>query len=132
MATISRLSIKGQLLFLASLCLGLVLVTTGVTLKMTYELTFVEKRSEAQHLVESARTAIEPYVEAARTGAMSPAEAQAKALAVLKVMRYDGKNYFFVYRDDGVAMLLPVAKDVGTNRLNVTDIHNFEFVKAFI
>jgi methyl-accepting chemotaxis protein len=132
MFAISRLSIKGQLIFLASLCLGLVLVTIGVTLQRAYELTFVAKRSEVQHLVESARTAIEPYVEAARTGAMSKGKAQANALAALKAMRYDGKNYFFVYRGDGMTLLTINTNQIGTNRLNVKDEHNFPFVKAFL
>jgi methyl-accepting chemotaxis protein len=132
MSAISRLSIKGQLIFLASLCLGLVLVTIGVALQQTYELTFVAKRAEAQHLVESARTAIEPYVEASRTGVMPKAEAQAKALATLNAMRYDGKNYFFVYRGDSTALLLAIKSQIGRNRLNVKDSNNFEFVKAFI
>jgi len=129
---VSRLSIGGQRVLVACIWLGLILVTTGLTLQKTADLIFAAKRSEAQHLAESARAAIEPYVEAARTGAMTQAEAQAKALATLKAMRYDGKNYFFVYRGDGVIMLTPVAKKIGTNSLNATDAHNFAYVKAFI
>ncbi len=132
MFAISRLSIGRQRVFVTCIWLGLILIGTALTLNQTAELTFAAKRSEARHLAESARAAIEPYVEAARAGTMSAADAQAKALATLKAMRYDGKNYFFVYRGDGVIMLTPVAKKIGTNSLNAVDAHHFAYVKAFI
>ncbi len=132
MFSISRLSITGQRKLVISIWLSLIMVTMGLTLEKAAELNFAAKRSEAQHLAQSARAAIQPYVAAAKTGAMTRAEAQAKALFTLKAMRYDGKNYFFVYRGDGVVLLTPVEKQVGTNRLNATDPNNYPFVKAFI
>jgi methyl-accepting chemotaxis protein len=132
MFAISRLSIGRQRALVTCIWLGLILVTTGLILQKTAQLTFAAKQSEAHHLAESARASIEPYVEAARSGLMSSAEAQAKSLSTLKAMRYDGKNYFFVYRGDGVIMLTPVAAKIGTNSLNITDSHNFAFVKAMI
>jgi len=132
MFAISRLSMSGQRMLLAGLWLGLILVTAGLILQRTAELTFAAKGAEAQHLAESARTVIEPYVEAARTGAMTKAEAQAKALATLKAIHYDVKNYIFAYRGDGMTLLTAAAKQIGTNRLNAKDAHNFGYVKAFI
>jgi methyl-accepting chemotaxis protein len=132
MFSISRLSIGSQRGLVAFISLGLVLLTTGLTLQKTAELTFAAKRSEVQHVVESARTVIEPYVEAARTGAMSQADAQAKALGTLKAIRYDGKNYIFAYGGDGMTLLTPNAKQIGTNRLTAKDAHGFLYVKAFV
>jgi methyl-accepting chemotaxis protein len=132
MLSLSRLSITGQRVLVACIWLSLIVITTGLTLQKTAELTFAAKRSEAQHLVECARAGIEPFVQAARTGAMTKAEAQAKALAALKAIRYDGKNYIFAYRDDGMTLLVPNLKQIGTNRLHVTDAHNFAYVKAFV
>jgi len=132
MISISRLSIGRQRGLVAVISLGLVLLTTGLTLQKTAELTFAAKRSEVQHVVESARSVIEPYVEAARTGAMSQADAQAKALATLKAIHYDGKNYVFAYGGDGMTLLTPNAKQIGTNRLTAKDAHGFQYVKAFV
>ncbi len=132
MFSISRLSISAQRTLVTCIWLCLIVVTTGLTLQKTAELTFAAKQSEAQHLVESARTVIEPYVEAARTGAMPRAEAQAKALATLKSIHYDGKNYFFAYGGDGLTLLTPKAEQIGTNRLHAKDAHSFEYVKAFV
>ncbi len=132
MRFISRLSISGQLCVVGALCVVLTLTTIGVMLQRTAALTFAAKRSEAQHLVESARTVIQPYVDAAESGAMSPAEAQAKALSTLKSIHYDGKNYIFAYRGDGVTLLVPDKTLIGKNRIDVVDAHKFKYVKAFI
>jgi methyl-accepting chemotaxis protein len=101
-------------------------------LQRTAALTFAAKRSEAQHVVESARTVIQPYVDAAESGAMTPAAAQAKALATLKAIRYDGKNYIFAYRGDGVTLLVPDKTLIGKNRIDVVDAHKFSYVRAFV
>jgi len=129
---ISRLSISGQLCVVGLLCFLLTLTTIGVMLQRTAALTFAAKRSEAQHLVESARTVIQPYVDAAQSGAMAPEEAKAKALATLKAIHYDGKNYIFAYQGDGVTLLVPDKTLIGKNRIDVVDAHNFQYVKAFI
>jgi methyl-accepting chemotaxis protein len=115
-----------------ALCVLTTLAGLGVAFQCTAALTFAAKRSEAQHLVESARTVIQPYVEAADSGAMTPAQAQAAALATLKSMHYDGKNYFFAYRGDGVTLLVPDKTLIGKNRIDVVDAHKFAYVKAFI
>ncbi len=104
----------------------------GVMLQRTAALTFAAKRSEAQHLVESARTVIQPYVDAAESGAMTPADAKAKALATLKAIHYDGKNYIFAYQGDGVTLLVPDKTLIGQNRIDVVDAHKFRYVKAFV
>jgi len=128
----SRLSIRGQISLVAGLCVALVFISMGLTLQRTAELTFAAKRAEAQHLVETARTVIQPFVDASASGAITQAEAQAKALATLKSMHYDGKNYFFAYSGDGTTLLVPDATLIGKNRLHVVDAHKFEYVKAFI
>jgi methyl-accepting chemotaxis protein len=132
MPSISRLSIPGQLAIIAGLSLTMVLVTMGVTLQKTAELTFAERRAATEHMVEAARTVIQPLLDAAASGAMTSREAQAKALAALQSIRYDGKNYIFAYRDDGVTLLVPDKKAIGVNRMTVADGRGFLFVKAFI
>jgi methyl-accepting chemotaxis protein len=115
-----------------ALCVLLTVTSLGVALQRTAALNFAAKQSEAQHIVESARSVIQPYVDAAVSGAMTPAEAQAKALATLKAIHYDGKNYIFAYGGDGMTLLVPDKTKIGKNRLDAVDAHNFHYIQAFI
>jgi methyl-accepting chemotaxis protein len=57
---------------------------------------FLAKRVETQHVVEAAWSAIDYYVQQAKANALPLAEAQAKAKAAVKPLRYDKDDYFWI------------------------------------
>ena len=54
------------------------------------------KREKTQHLVESAWTVIDHFSKAASSGAMTEEQAKSSAIAVIKNLRYDGAEYFWI------------------------------------
>ena len=63
------------------------------------------KYVKTQHLVEAAASTITGYVKQAESGALSKDEAQKQAMAAIKSMRYDEKNYFWI-NDTQPAMIM--------------------------
>jgi methyl-accepting chemotaxis protein len=117
---------------LSGFCVALTILGIGMTLKRSAELAFEARKIEARHLVEVAQATIAPFLAQAQSGAMTPADAKAKAIGTLKALHYDGKNYFFVYQRDGVTLLVPDKKLIGKNRIDVLDANHFPYVRAFV
>jgi methyl-accepting chemotaxis protein len=57
---------------------------------------FAAKEAQTKNLTDSAYTSIEHFVELQKNGQMTLEEAQAAALDVVRFMRYDNGNYFWI------------------------------------
>ena len=82
------------------LLVGLIMVCMSaggvMLLVMKKEAVESEKKLSTKHVVEVA-SGIAAYYEAlARTGSMTNQEAQTQAIAAIKLMRYEGKEYFWI------------------------------------
>ncbi|MDR3496791.1 MAG: cache domain-containing protein [Ancalomicrobiaceae bacterium] len=64
-----------------------------------------QKQSELRHLIEGSVTLIGRFVDLAKQGEMSEADAKKAALAALRGFRYDDGNYIFVYEPSGINLL---------------------------
>ena len=69
---------------------------------------FDAKEEQLEHLVSVAVTSIEYYVDLAESGEMSLEEAQAAAMETVRVMRYDGNNYFLIQNLENSMVMHPI------------------------
>ncbi|MGE4528424.1 MAG: cache domain-containing protein, partial [Rhodospirillaceae bacterium] len=95
---------------------------------------------KTKQLVEAARSIVVHYHELAKKGQMPEADAKARALAEMAVLRYADNNYFFVNDFDGVLLMHPFrAKQIGTSMLQAkkkdgtlyTDVRGVPLYQAF-
>ncbi|MFD0934379.1 cache domain-containing protein, partial [Methylobacterium trifolii] len=123
-----NLSIAQRFVGIAVVAVLLAAGSIGLALVHTRAMMFEQKRIQVRAIVESAATAIRPFIERARAGEMTEAEAKARAAATLASIRYDGTNYVFAYRFDGHT-LAHVRKDfIGTNRWDNFDKLNALYI----
>jgi methyl-accepting chemotaxis protein len=78
--------------------LGLFIVYSILLLTMKERL-FAEKEIKTRQLVEAAYGVLDYYHELAKSGKIGEEEAKQTALSVVKKMRYDGKEYFWINND---------------------------------
>ena len=79
------------LLFITALAVG-TLIDAATVRKSLEE----EKRLKTRHLVESAQGILGHYYDLQKAGTLSEAVARAEAIATVKSLRYDGKEYFWI------------------------------------
>ncbi|GFE60455.1 methyl-accepting chemotaxis protein [Geobacter sp. AOG2] len=76
--------------------LVLVLATTFVLVPYIRGLIMNEKKDMVRFLVEEASTILTTYQKQAESGILTKEDAQKRAAADIKQLRYDGKEYFFI------------------------------------
>ncbi|MDP2977571.1 MAG: cache domain-containing protein, partial [Thiobacillus sp.] len=92
----NNLSIAKKIWLLVGLIMACMSAGGVMLLVMQKEAVESEKKLSTKHVVEVA-SGIAAYYEAlARTGSMTNQEAQAQAIAAIKSMRYEGKEYFWI------------------------------------
>ncbi|MDR3376308.1 MAG: cache domain-containing protein [Ancalomicrobiaceae bacterium] len=64
-----------------------------------------QKESELRHLVEGSISLMSRFVDLAKKGDMTEADAKKAALAALRGFRFGDGNYIFVYEPDGINLL---------------------------
>src|SRR5262249_49396856 len=89
-----------------SVSMRLRLMATGVTLLMLllaawngfafYNATIDQRLATTRNFVQQSLATVQKYADAAKAGQMSEADAQAKAMAEIRTLRYDGKEYVWI------------------------------------
>jgi methyl-accepting chemotaxis protein len=97
-----------------------VAVLTALFLVSERALILQERKSSVQQAVETAHGILAHYNKQASTGAMTQADAQKKALDVLKGLRYSGNEYFWVNDMQPVMIMHPIRPDLDTKDLSAT------------
>jgi len=88
------------------------------------------REQAVKDVVLAAKSAIAPIYDKAGP---NDAEAKARAAEVLRSIRFDGKNYIFVYQYDGTNVVLPHARDKeGTNMIGLQDANGKYLVRGLI
>ncbi|WP_321504425.1 cache domain-containing protein [Breoghania sp.] len=88
-------------------------------------------RGEIRSVVENAKSIAADYDRRAKAGEMTVEEAQKRAHAAISAMRFDGKNYVFVYQSDGNTVVHPTYK-LNASRYDVRDTSGRYLVREFI
>ncbi len=95
---------------------------------------YAQKNLELRHQVETAVGVIDGFRARAAKGEMTEAEAKAAAVAAIRPVRFGvEQNYFFVYRLDGVNVLLPGKPQLeGKSLIDLKDPAGFPLVRNLI
>jgi methyl-accepting chemotaxis protein len=86
----------------------------------------------AKREVETVLSLLRGIYDEHKSGKMSIDEAKTRSANLLRVLRYDGSNYFWVDTVDGLNIVLPGNPKEGQQRLDSTDSKGFHNVQAFI
>ncbi len=92
----TSMSIKTRLLLVILLALAGMLAISAFALIGEKSTLLEDRKIKTRHLVEAAHTVLAHYHEQQKSGALSEEAAKRAAIAVLKGMRYEGKEYFWV------------------------------------
>ncbi len=103
----------------------------GYQLYSLYNTLDSSTRSEIRSVVETAKAIAVDFDKRAQAGEMSVAEAKERAHAAISAMRYDGKNYVFVYQSDGNTVVHP-RYTLNKSRYDVRDTSGRYLVREFI
>ncbi len=96
MKAMRNFKIKMRLWLLTILALSGVLVVAAISLIMFHSTLMDEKEQQTRKLVQSAHSIIVEQHGLIATGEMDEAGAKAAALKIIKAIRYDGNNYFWI------------------------------------
>jgi methyl-accepting chemotaxis protein len=122
-----------RILLLAALALTLLTVTGFVIIHEGQSRLFEQKKNDIRHVVEAAVGIVADYDKRAAAGEMTREQAQEQAKRALNVIRYDGREYVFVFDASGVVLVNPaVPAMVGTNRFNLKDPNGRPYVQEMI
>src|ERR1700678_3939668 len=69
---------------------------------------FEQKKNDIRHIVEVAVGIVADYDKRAAAGEMTREQAQEQAKRALTVMRYEGKEFMFVFESSGTMIVNPV------------------------
>lgn len=104
----SRLTIRARLLVLVVAGgLGIAAIL-GASLMEERRQLLEDRETKTRHLVEAAYAAIQHYDALARSGALTEAQAKKDAADVLRSMRYDGNEYFWIHDLDYRVVMHPM------------------------
>jgi PAS domain S-box-containing protein len=95
-APLNRLSIRNRIWGIVAIFIGSVLLTSAIDVATLRNALHQEKEENIRQVVENAHSVLAHYQKLERSGSLSREAAQATAIATIKGMRYNGKDYFWV------------------------------------
>ncbi|ACA17177.1 methyl-accepting chemotaxis sensory transducer [Methylobacterium sp. 4-46] len=105
----------------------------GLALTQIRSAMLEQKRGEIQHAVEAAATILQGYLARARAGEMSEGEARRAALETLRMARFDGGNYYYVYDFDGRSVMHPIRRELeGKSMLDLKDKFGTQITREMV
>src|SRR5580704_14237552 len=92
-----------------------------------------DRKAAIKGEVQSAASIVREFMAAAEKGQMSQADAQERAKAALRDIRWGNNDYFFMYDEAGTNIMAgPLPQLVGKNMIDAKDPNGFFFVRAFL
>jgi methyl-accepting chemotaxis protein len=88
-----KFSIKNNIFLLIALAIVGLTIPAFIVLKSQM---LVDKKEKTKNLVQNAHSVAEHYYKLSKEGNISEDEAKKEALKIIKALRYDGKEYFWV------------------------------------
>jgi methyl-accepting chemotaxis protein len=128
-----NLTISPRLGLLVAVAVVASLIAVAMQLVMMRSAMVEERKSAIKGQVQTAMSIVGEFKAAADKGQLTEAEAQERALAVLRDIRYGNNDYLFIYLENGVLIIAgPNTGIVGKNLIDAKDPTGFQFVRAFI
>jgi methyl-accepting chemotaxis protein len=133
MAYFSSLRVSTRMLLLTVLTLVGLLVL-GVTALFYLKSSMLEARKDKlKSQVESSVSVLQYFHGLSSSGKLSEQEALDAARETLRAVRYSGNEYIFIYRSNGINVLLPVKPEFeGQNKLDLKDAQGKPFIQELI
>ncbi|MEH6626039.1 MAG: methyl-accepting chemotaxis protein [Motiliproteus sp.] len=91
-----RFNIPLRLWFILAISLVGLIIVTAISVTNLKATQLKEKQTKTRHLVESAHSLISHYYALSKNGELSEDDAKTAAMAAVKGLRYDGKDYFWI------------------------------------
>ena len=104
----SRLSLKSRLLVLVVVSLVGLLILAVFQISHLHTQLLDDRKLTLQSAVEIAYSTVQGFHARETAGEFSRAEAQKRAHDALRAMRYQGKEYFYVYDSKGMGVMHPI------------------------
>src|SRR5215831_1965556 len=127
------LTISRRLGLLVAVAVVASLIAIAMQLMMMRSAMVEERKSAIKGQVQTAMSIVGEFKAAADKGQLTEAEAQERALAVLRDIRYGNNDYLFIYLESGVLIMAgPNTGILGKNLIDAKDPTGFPFVRGFI
>ncbi|MEW6766271.1 MAG: methyl-accepting chemotaxis protein [Pseudomonadota bacterium] len=131
----SKLNIGGRIWLLAATAIIATVVVAGSMLVNLRDTMLEDRQVKTRHVVETAHGLIEYYAKLAAQHRMSEDEARATAIAALRGLRYDEKEYFWINTSDPRMVMHPIKPELdGKDLSDIKDPNGkhifIEFAKA--
>ncbi len=127
-----RLKIKHKLWIIVGISLVGLILTEAVFLVSLRRDLYEEKKMRTKSVVETAHDVVQYYYNAARQGKMTDQEARERAKEIVKTLRYDGNEYFWINDMNCVMLSHPYFELEGKDQSNLTDVKGKKIVVAFV
>jgi methyl-accepting chemotaxis protein len=95
-AMLERLSVRNKIWGMVGISVVCLLGVSVADIVMVRDVLLAEKKLKTRHLVETAQTLVAHYRAQEQAGKLDQATAQAAAMAALKALRYEEKEYFWI------------------------------------
>ena len=96
MASAQPASVKGKFLLLIVLTLASLAILFAITLNNERNMLLHDRQEKVRNLVETASGVVAHFHQLAQSGQMSQDDAKRQAIAALRGLRYDSKEYFWI------------------------------------
>jgi methyl-accepting chemotaxis protein len=93
---IDNLSIRNKIWLMVALFLGAIIAGSVMDVAQMRDTLWSEKQLKTRHLVETAYSVLARTYELQKSGVVTEAAARAEAIATIKALRYEEKEYFWI------------------------------------
>ncbi len=128
---IGKLKIKYKLWLIVGISLLSLVVTELVFLVSLKKELYEEKKSRTRSVVETAYEMVKYYHNAAKDGKMAEQDAQQQAKNVIKTLRYEGNEYFWINDMNSFMIAHPYFELEGKDQSGLTDVNGKKIVVEF-
>ncbi|MCX5808496.1 MAG: methyl-accepting chemotaxis protein [Proteobacteria bacterium] len=129
---VGKLKIKYKLWLIVGISLLSLVLTDFVFLVSLKNDLLEEKKSRTRSVVETAYDMIQYYYDATRDGKMPEQEAQQKAKDLIKTLRYEGTEYFWINDMNNFMVAHPYFELEGKDQSGLIDVNGKKIVVAFV
>ncbi|OPZ78164.1 MAG: Methyl-accepting chemotaxis protein 4 [Alphaproteobacteria bacterium ADurb.Bin438] len=130
---LSKLKISYRLYLMAVFMFVVLMSISFYVANHTYENLISSRMTKTKNLVETAISIIKSYDNMAKEGKITVEEAKRLASENVKLMRYDGDNYFWIYDYNGNLVMHPFRQNqTGKSMLDTKDEDGMFIYPAFI
>ena len=129
---IEKLKIKYKLWLIVGISLLCLVLTEFVFLSYLKRDLIEEKKTRTRSVVETAYEMIQHYYNESKNGKITEQEAQQRAKELVKALRYEGTEYFWINDMNRFMVAHPYFELEGKDQTGLTDVNGKRIVVAFV